>query len=296
MRAVPLALSLAATVFAAPLAGQGGTCSPSGGSREAQVFAHMEVPLAFGMGQAPWIYRPGQVQVGVEGSYIPDASARIRTPTKCRPGASPENWNQASVLVRPRVGFSLANGIMLEVAWVPPVRVQGIKPSLWSFALSRVVPLNRRGALFAGRAHMTIGSVRAPIVCSEAATLDASNTNCFGATESDDKFSPNAFGVELAATFPVARGRVRPYLGGGYNILHPRLQESYRDALDVRHTQKTKVNLSRLAVFGGLTLEPVNGFMLSGEAYSTPSDVVTGRVRVTIGFGGRQRADAYGGR
>ena len=293
MRATPLIL---AAVLAAPLAGQGGTCSPSGGSREAQVFAHMAVPLAFGMAQAPWIFRPGQVQLGMEGSYIPDASARIRTPTKCRPGAAPENWNQARVLPRPRVGFALADGIMLEIAWVPPIRIQGIKPSLWSFALSRTVPLNRKGAMFAGRAHMTIGSVRAPIVCSAAATTDPASATCLGGTKSDDKFSPNIYGVELAATFPVSQGRVRPYLGAGYNIIHPRLQENYRDALDVKHTQKTKVNISRFTAFGGLTLEPVNGFMLSGEAYSAPSDVVTGRVRVTIAFGGRKRVDAFGGR
>ena len=154
-------LLLGCTVLATPLVGQG-NCSPSPGSREAQVFAHVSVPLAYGNAQAPWIYRPGLVQLSVEGAYLPEASARIRTPAKCRPGAGPEDWNQAQVLPRPRVGFALADGVMLELSWLPPVRIQGVKGGLWGFAFTRVVPMNRKGALFSGRLHATIGSVRAP--------------------------------------------------------------------------------------------------------------------------------------
>ena len=277
-------LLLGCTALATPLVAQG-NCSPSAGSREAQVFAHFMVPLAFSSGQAPWIYRPGQVQVGLEGSYLPDASARIRTPTKCRPAAGPEDWNVARVLPRPRVGFALADGVLLELSWLPPVRIQGVKGGLWGFALSRVVPMNRKGALFSGRLHATLGSVRAPITCPDA-ELQAPGSPCFGGTRSDDKFSPNSYGVELAGTFPVAQGRIRPYMGAGYNILHPRFEVSYRDSLDQRNHQKVKVNLSRITAFGGVTLALTEGILLSGEAYSAPSDLVTGRVRLTVGFGG----------
>lgn len=279
-------LLLGCTALATPLVAQG-NCTPGAGSREAQVFAHFSVPLAYGGGQAPWIYRPGQVQVSLEGSHLPDASARLRTPTKCRPGAGPEDWNQARVLPRPRVGFALADGILLELSWLPPVRIQGVKGGLWGFALTRVVPMNRKGALFSGRLHATIGSVRAPITCPEA-QVQAPGNPCSGGTESDDKFSPNTYGVELAGTFPMARGRIRPYLGAGYNILHPRFEVSYRDSLDQRNDQKVKVNLSRLTAFGGVTLAVTDGILLSGEAYSAPSDLVTGRVRLTVGFGGRR--------
>ena len=48
--------------------------------------------------------------------------------------------------------------------------------------------------------------------------------------------------------------------------------------------------LAIIVVFGGATLEPVSGLMLSAEAYSAPSDLVTARVRVNVFFGGiRQR-------
>jgi hypothetical protein len=280
-------LALGAILVAGPLAAQS-DCRPSSSSREADVFAHFAVPLAFGMAQAPWIFRPGSVQIGVEGTLLPDASSRIRTPTTCRPGAGPENWNVATGFLRPRLGFELGDGVLLEASWVPPIRVSGVKPNLWSFALSRTVPMSARGSMFTGRIHASIGSVRAPITCPAAATSDPTSP-CFNGTTSDDRFSPNVFGVELAFAWPLAQGRLRPYLGGGYNILHPRFQVSYADALGQPNRQRTRVNLSRLTVFGGATLEAIPGLMLSAEAYSAPADLVTARVRANLLFGGRRR-------
>ncbi len=278
-------LLFAALLAGAPLSAQS-DCSPGSSSREADLFAHFSVPLAYSMGQAPWIYRPGSVQIGVEGALLRDASASLRTPTRCRPAAGPENWNLASVLIRPRIGFALGDGVLLEMSWLPPVRVSGIKPNLWSFGLSRTVPMNTSGAMFVGRAHATFGSVRAPITCPSQALTDSASP-CFGGSQSNDRFSPNLFGVELAVAWPLAQGRLRPYLGGGYNILHPRFQVDYTDSLGARNNQKTRVNLSRWALFGGVTLEPFSGFMLSGEAYAVPSDQITARVRATVRFGGR---------
>lgn len=279
-----LCFSLGALLGAAPLAAQS-DCSPSSSSREADVFAHFSVPLAFSQGQSPWIYRPGSVQIGIEGTLLPDANSRIRTPTKCRPTAGPENWNLASGFLRPRIGFELGDGVLLEASWVPPVKINGIKPNLWSFALSRTVPMNKSGTMFVGRLHTTLGSIHAPITCPAGAL--ATPGPCLNATKSNDRFSPNIFGLELAFAWPLAQGRLRPYVGGGYNILHPRFQVSYSDSLGQRNNQKTSVNMSRWTVFGGATLEPIRGLMLSAEAYSAPSDLVTARVRVNVLFGGK---------
>ncbi len=282
-----LCLALGALLVAAPLAAQS-DCRPSSSSREADVFAHFATPLAFGMAQAPWIFRPGSVQIGVEATLLPDASSRIRTPTTCRPAAGPENWNIATGFLRPRLAFEMGDGVLVEASWTPPVRVSGIKPNLWSFALSRTVPMSARGRMFTGRIHATIGSVRAPITCPASATRDATSP-CFNGTTSNDKFSPNVFGVELAFAWPLAQGRLRPYFGGGYNILHPRFQVSYTDALGQVNDQKTRVNMSRFTVFGGATVEAIPGVMFSGEAYSAPADLITARVRLNLLFGGARR-------
>lgn len=286
MRALPL--TLGALLVAGSLSAQA-TCFPDTDSREADLFGHFSVPLAFSAAQAPWVYRPGSIQIGVEGTYLPDASDRIATPTTCRPGKGPENVNLLSAFPRPRIGFVLGDGVVLEASWVPPVRINGVRPNLWSFALSRTVPVDRRGTMFTGRAHTTLGNLKAPITCPESAVKDAGNVNCFGGEVSDDRYSPNIFGVELALGFALSQGRIRPYIGSGYNILHPRFRVNFKDSGGVVDNQKVEVNLSRWVLFGGMTFAPVQGFTLSTEAYSAPSDLITGRVRATLIVGGKRR-------
>jgi hypothetical protein len=284
-----LSVALGALVLAVPLAAQN-TCKPGSGSREADLFGHFSVPLAFSSGQAPWIYRPGSIQIGVEGTYIPDASDRIATPTRCRPGKGPENVNLLSGFPRPRIGFALGEGVLLEVSWVPPVtRINGVRPNLWGLALSRSVPVSRNGTMFMGRVHATLGNVRAPFVCPKSATQDAANPDCFGGEESDDRYSPNIFGVELGFGWPLAHGALRPYLGTGYNIIHPRFQVDRVVAGGAIDNQKVEVNLSRWALFGGFTWSPTSSFLLSTEAYTSPSDAITGRVKASVVVGGRKR-------
>lgn len=282
-------LAIVGTLLAgsAPLSAQG-YCTPDTDSREADLFAHFSVPLAFSSAQAPWIFSPGSMQIGLEGTLLPDASDRIATPTTCRPTKGPENVNILAAFPRPRLAYALMHGVLLEASWTPPIKLNGVKPNLWSFALSRAVPFNQRGALLMGRVHATIGSIKAPFTCPDEA-LDDVGSDCEGGTRSYDRYSPNIFGVELALGFPMARGRFRPYFGTGYNILHPRFQVHFRDAGGILDDTKVKVNLSRIALFGGATYAPSRDVLISGEAYSTPADQVTARARVTLLFGGVKR-------
>ena len=283
MRAVPLTLLL--SLSAMPLLAQG-NCFPSSSSNEADLFAHFSVPLAFSPAQSPWVYQPGTLLIGVEAALLPNASDEIATPTKCRPGKGPENVNILPGLVRPRVAFGLSDGMLLEVSWIPPVRVKGVKANLWSFAVSRTVPVNAKGGTFFGRLHATFGSLHAPFTCDDAALQDPTS-ECFQGTRSDDRYSPNIYGVELGFGFPMAGGRLRPYLGGGYNIMHPRFQVNFTNAVGDTDRRKVEVNLHRWVVFGGVTLAATRTLSLSGEVYSAPSDLVTARARVSLLFGGR---------
>ena len=283
-----LSLALGALCVSARLVAQG-TCNPASDSREADLFGHFSVPLVFSAAQAPWIYRPGSVQVGLEAVYLPDAGDRIATPTYCRPGKGPENVNLLNAFPRPRVGFALGDGVLLEASWTPPVRINGVRPNLWGLAISRSVLLDQKGTMFMGRAHATLGNIRAPIVCPKEATDDAGNPDCFGGEESDDRYSPNIFGVELAFGWALSQGRLRPYLGTGYNILHPRFRVDRVVAGGGVDNQKVEVNLSRWVLFGGLTWAPAPSFSLSTEAYTAPSDLITGRVKATVIVGGRKR-------
>jgi hypothetical protein len=278
------AYALGALFIAAPLAAQG-DCFPRSNSREADLFAHFSTPLAFGNAAAPTLHYPGAVLLGLEASLLPDASDRIATPTTCRPGKGPENVNILPGFIRPRLGYSLGNGNVLEVSWIPPVKVDGVKANLWSFAFSRSVLLNPKGAVLMGRLHGTIGSIRAPFTCDEDALQD-DNSECFEGELSNDKFSPNISGVELAVGWAWAGGRFRPYLGGGYNILHPRFQVDFTNSAGEHDDRKVEVNLSRWVVFGGVTLQATPRFGLSAEGYSSPADNVTARVKLAYAMGG----------
>jgi hypothetical protein len=259
------------------------TCNPPKDSHEADLFAHQSVPLAFSIGRGPTLPRPGTITVSLEGTYLPDIDATTATPTFCRPGKGPENVNILFGFVRPRVEFALAHGGFVEVSWDPPIRVKGVKPNLWGFALGRSVPIGA-STLFTGRLHALIGSVHGPFTCPESYLNDPAST-CNGGSVSDDRYSPNIFGAELGLGWALSGGRFRPYIGAGYNILHPRFQVNHTDQTGTLDNQKIEVNLTRLALMGGATLALSPSFGISGEVYSQPSDAVTGRVRLSYQFG-----------
>jgi len=73
-------------------------------------------------------------------------------------------------------------------------------------------------------------------------------------------------------------GRVRPFLGGGVNLLHPRFQVHFTNQFGSTDTRKVEVDLARGALFGGASWRPASGVTLSGEVYGAPGDAVTGRV------------------
>src|SRR3982751_1873089 len=81
-----------------------GDCFPPDDSHEAQLLAALAVPLAFSLAQAPQAaVPPGNVQLGLELTYLPEIDSVIRTPTICRPGKPAEHTDLVFALPRPRV-------------------------------------------------------------------------------------------------------------------------------------------------------------------------------------------------
>jgi hypothetical protein len=74
------------------------------------------------------------------------------------------------------------------------------------------------------------------------------------------------------------RGRFRPFVGTGANILHPRFQVNFTNLSGFTDNTRVRVNLTRGVLFGGATWAPSSRFGLSGEIYSVPADAVTGRL------------------
>jgi hypothetical protein len=184
--------------------------------------------------------------------------------------------NLTPVLPRPRLAVPLPYGLALEASWIPPIRVGGVKANLFGVSLSRSFG-SLDGVVAALRAHATFGSIRAPITCDDDALADPTS-ECFQGTQSDDKFSPNIFGADVAVSAPVAEGRLRPYLGAGYNRLEPRFQVNFTNSVGSVDSTKVIVNLDRLAVFAGATWVLSYRFTMTGEVYAMPADAVTARL------------------
>lgn len=254
-------------------------CFPPDDSNEARTMAVFAVPLAFSAGASPAGSPAGGIRFALEAAYLPNVDRATATPTICRPGKGPENTDLLPAMVRPRVLLGLPAGFSLEGSWTPPLRVNHVRAHLVGLAVARTFGLDARGATLGIRAHTTLGTVTAPITCDDDALTDPVS-ECYQGTRSGDAFKPNVIGLEAAVGWPL--GRLRPYLGGGYNHLAPRFQVNFTNASGAVDRRRVTVDLERAVLFAGATWELGEALELSGEIYSAPSDAVTGRVQGRI--------------
>jgi len=273
---IPVALAAVTSSLSAQL----GNCTLGhlpNSTNEAELFRIRGVSTAFARDASPMSLRPGGMVLALEGTTLPNIDAATATPTYCNPGKPPEHVDLLPILPRPRAVFGLANDFTAEVSWVPPVRVNGVKADLLGLALARTVEMGR--GLISIRGNATFGEIRASITCTKAQIAPSSGVpGCAGgARPSDDHFKPNGFGLDLTYGWPVGRGKLRPYLGGGVNRLLSRFQVDAVDSTQ-HYTQRIEGNSTRLALFGGATWFPSAHVGLTGELYADPGTTWVGRV------------------
>ncbi|MGH7524886.1 MAG: hypothetical protein ACREK8_11305 [Gemmatimonadales bacterium] len=272
----------AATAIALVLAGAAAlpaqdVCVAPKDSHEANTFATLSVPVAFTGARAPAAAHG--IFLGLEVASLPSVGRANATPTACRPDKGPENTNPIPVLVRPRLALAM-HGLVFEVSWIPPVRINEVRANLVGLAIAHPHPLGG-GCVLCLRAHATLGSLRAPVTCPDAAIRDVTS-QCFGGTRSDDRWQPGVFGAE--AVIGAGRSRIRPHFGVGYTWLRPRFEVDFTNAADSTDHRRVEVNLERVALFAGVTMQ-MGSSTVTAEAYSTPADAVTARVVVRTRLG-----------
>jgi hypothetical protein len=245
-------------------------------SNEAKIFKTMAVPLAYDAARAPIPPRPGSVGIALDATYIPQLTAEERTPTYCRPGKGPDNTNLRTWSVRPRILLNGAQGFFLELSYIPPIRVNDVKASVFAIAAGRAV-YGRKTAIQL-RGYYQVGTIHGPVSCDQNAVNDPAS-ECFGLPVSDDSYKPNQFGFEGSMGLRLGSGRLMPYAGFGVNFLRPRFQVTSTG-------QKIELNVTRTAVLGGFGLQVTRSFQINAEAYADPAEAVTGRVLVSYAFGG----------
>jgi len=245
-------------------------------SNEAKIFKTLAVPLAYDALRAPLPPRPGSVTVAVEFTHIPQIDSADRVPSYCRPGKAAENTNIRSWSFRPRLTLTGGQGFFLELSYIPPIRVNGVKASVFGVAAGRAVAGKKTTTQIRG--YYQFGTINGPVTCDKNAVNDPTS-ECFGEPVSDDEYKPNQFGFDASVGFPLMSGRFTPYAGLGVNFLRPRFTVSSTG-------QKVEMNDARMAVMGGASFFLTRSLQLSGEAYADPAQAVTGKFMVSYAFGG----------
>ena len=263
---------LVAIISVSPLHAQTDVCSPSPDSHEAKTFAILSVPIAFTGARAPAAAHG--ISFGIELATLPSVDSITALPTTCRPDKKSENVHPIAGIVRPRLAVAV-HGFVLEASWIPPVMVNQVSASLVGLAIAR--PFRLADGVYLGvRAHVVLGSLHGPITCDAKAIADATS-ECYHGTLSDDRWHPGLFGAE--AVVAVGKGNIRPHLGVGYTVMHPRFQVNFTNAQGSHDQRQVNVDLNRMAVFGGVSVR-MKQTSLTAEAYATPEDAVTARLVV----------------
>jgi hypothetical protein len=257
-------------------------CRLPSASNEARLLAFYSGPIAFSPFRTPEVLEAAAIVAGLEVVLMPDPSDRLTGTGACFTRQSP-TADLAPSFVRPRFTFGLARGLELEASYVPPIRISGTEPNIASAALSWTRPVRSTwtggGPRVTVRAHGTVGRVRGPITC-PSSELQQSNPAgpCYGSRESRDTFEPNMFGLEAAAAWETVITDLAGYAGVGVNWLRPRFQVGFTDANGSVDSTRVYVDLTRFAIFTGVTWHAAQPFEVSAQAYSVPEDVTAVRI------------------
>jgi len=175
--------------------------------------------LLSGLG-VPRSRAPGSIEIGAELDWIPQlSSAQQRVGFN---GTKDEDLNKAPIFGRPRITIGLPWQFALTLSYVPPVRIFGIKPNLFAFALER--PLYEQNSWTIGmRLYGQIGSAEGAFTCPGEVVQfpPGSPENIYGCEKkSADKSFQHYAGFELSGAYRIERLRgLTPYITVAGNFL-----------------------------------------------------------------------------
>ena len=180
--------------------------------------------LLAGLG-APYRREPGSVAAGLELAWVPPLSTRQRTVGFN--GTKEEDLNKAPIFARPRLTIGLPWSAALTLSYVPPIRIFGVKPNLFAFALER--PIYDRTPWSVGlRAYGQIGDIEGAFTCPKEAARSkpGSPQNPLGCQgESSDTATQHYGGLELTAAYRLEHPNgLTPYVAVAGNFLDNRFQ------------------------------------------------------------------------
>lgn len=178
---------------------------------------------------APHSREPGSIELGAELGWVPsqsDAQRRVGSN-----GTKEEDLNKAPLFGRPRVTVGLPGRFALTLSYLPPIRIFGVKPNLFAFALER--PLYESDTwTFGVRMYGQIGDAEGAFTCpAEAAKFPpGSPENVYGCDRrSRDKSTQAYGGLEFSGAYRIEQwGGLTPYLAVAGNFLDTQVRVDAR--------------------------------------------------------------------
>jgi hypothetical protein len=210
------------------------------------------------------------LELGLELDWIPSLSEDQRRIGFG--GTKVEDINRLPALVRPRVTIGLPVGLSLDLAWVPPIELEGVTTNLFSIGLER--PFYSAGSLvLGGRLSGQLGTVEGDFTC----------------TAEEAAFPPgspdNIWGCEAASEDELALNHASLAFTGGYRVkgttFHWGLAATYMD-MEFQVDAVTYGLIDRTllladgwtwSVNGGASWQLTRRISLAGELYYSPLSV-----------------------
>ena len=251
-------------------------CHVDKNSNEAKLLAYYAAPLAFTPSGTIGELARGRVRLGFELTLIPKPGSALETTKKCFVEKH-ERTQLSPVFPRPHLTVGLGKGFFIEGMYLPPVTVADATPNMASAAIGFVHTVSGVTGL-AARVHGTFGHVKGPITCPVSVLqLITANEPCYGSVPSEDTYSPNILGGEVALTY-TGRGRLSGYAGAGVSSYKPRFRVGFHSGDGYFDHTLVLTDLTRVAAMAGGNLRIGKRGALTAELYSVPTDLTTLRV------------------
>jgi hypothetical protein len=228
---------------------------------------YTSVTLFTGMG-VPDKMGKGAFDLGFEGGFVPQLSEDQRRVGF--EGTKVEDLNRTSFIGRVRGRIGLSENYSLELGYIPPIEMNGVKANVFSAAIGR--PFQAGESFRLGiRGYGQIGTIEGDITCS--ADEVENGPNPFECEEpSNDEETQRVLGVEITGGY-VSESPLRPYFGVGLNYMDLEFQVDARYSGVEDHTLLV-TNGGTVSLAGGLEVAANENWRFTGELFYSWLSVV----------------------
>jgi hypothetical protein len=189
-------------------------------------------------------------------------------------GSKNEDLNKSPVFGRGRVWVGLPWGVVGELAYTPPLQIDGVRPSdLFAFGVGKRW-IDREVWSLSTRAHGQIGSAHGDITCpADIAGESDPVVNPFGCVEaSDDRIKLRYYALEATGGFGAAGSRWRGHMSVGLSRYEPHVQVNARTRSILNRPQVLASGTAPYFALGA-TRHGEGPWDLAGEVLYVPLDV-----------------------